>query len=231
MSESINVISFDLDDTLWPGLPTILRAEKLLYQWLSENVSAITDKYEIEQLREFRLQLAKDNPELCHDLSRLRVRSFECLAMELSLDEAWIMPAFDVFYQARQKVTLFDDVKPVLDELKKDYQLVSLTNGNADADKTGVGHWFDHSLNSASVGKMKSQPEIYQQAQQLASIDASQMAHIGDDPIQDVTGANAAGVYSIWLNRNDEKWPLQDNQPDAVISTLHELPALLNSLR
>lgn len=230
MPQTIKVLSFDLDDTLWPCTPTILRAEKLLYQWLDEHVPAVTKSYDIYQLRDKRRLLFNDYPELAYDLTRLRIKSFELLAKEFDLADDWINPAFEIFYEARQQVTLFDDVGPVLDELVKTFQLASLTNGNADTVKTGVDHWFDFALNSASVGKMKSEPDIYQQVQKLANIDAGQMVHIGDDPVHDVSGAKSAGVYAIWLNREQKPWVLDCCRPDASITTLRELPALLAKL-
>jgi FMN hydrolase / 5-amino-6-(5-phospho-D-ribitylamino)uracil phosphatase len=230
MQHAIKVLSFDLDDTLWPCFPTILRAEKLLYQWLSDHVPEITFHYDINQLRDKRRSLFSQQPELAYDLTKLRIRSFELLADEFQLTDDWIAPAFKIFYEARQQVTLFEDVQPVLDELKKGFQLVSLTNGNADIVKTGVDHWFDFALNSASIGKLKSEPDIYRQVQKLATIEAQQMVHIGDDPLHDVTGAKAAGAYAIWLNRQNKPWLLADCHPDAVISNLHELPAILESL-
>ena len=69
MTLPIKVLSFDLDDTLWPCYPTIIRAEKLLYQWLAENVSVVTDNYDITQLREKRLLLLKNKSALAHDLT------------------------------------------------------------------------------------------------------------------------------------------------------------------
>ncbi len=230
MSQTIKVLSFDLDDTLWPCFPTIFRAEKLLFQWMSDHVPAITQSYDANQLREKRRLLLKTHPELAHDLTQLRIKSFELLAEEFELTHDWIKPAFEIFYEARQQITLFDDVKPVLDELNKDFQLVSLTNGNASTVKTGVDHWFDFALNSSTVGKLKSEPDIYWQVQKLANVDAQQMVHIGDDPVNDVSGAKLAGVAAIWLNREQKQWELESCQPDAVISSLHELPALLKKL-
>ena len=231
MSKSIKVLSFDLDDTLWPCFPTISRAESLLYQWLSEHVPVITENYDMQQLRARRTELLKSSPELAHDLSLLRIRSFELLANEFSLSDEWIEPAFEVFYLARQQITLFDDVKPVLDELAVEYQLVSLTNGNADTVRTGVDHWFDHSLNSASVGKLKSEPDIYREIQKLTDINAQQMVHIGDDPQHDISGAKSAGAYAIWLNRQRKQWQLDSCEPDAIISSLHELPEVIARLQ
>jgi putative hydrolase of the HAD superfamily len=230
MSQSIKVLSFDLDDTLWPCSPTISRAEELLYQWLSDHVPVISQNYDINQLRDKRRQFLQAHPELAHDMTLLRIRSFEQLSQELSLAEDWIKPAFDIFFEARQQVTLFDDVEPVLDSLNKTYTLVSLTNGNASPVKTGVDHWFDFSLNSASVGKLKSEPDIYQQVLQRTNIKSRQMVHIGDHPLHDVSGAKSAGVYAIWLNRENRQWPLDSCEPDAMVSSLHDIPDLLKTL-
>lgn len=230
MLEMIKVLSFDLDDTLWPCSPTILRAEKILFQWLSEHVPEIPQRYDIQQLRYKRRALIDSYPELSHDLTRLRMLSFEALADELGLSMDWIQPAFGVFYEARQDVTLFDDVKPVLDTLSKDFRLVSLTNGNANTVKTGIDHWFDLSLNSEAIGKLKSEPDIYRKVQELMDIEAHHMAHIGDDPVNDILGAKLAGVFSIWLNRSQKPWVLESCKPDAVIHSLHQLPGLLSEL-
>jgi len=230
MPQTIKVLSFDLDDTLWPCKPTILRAEESLYRWLRVHVPVITENYDILQLRDKRRLLFDHFPELAFDLTRLRLKSFELLAEEFSLSDDWIKPAFEIFYEARQQVTLFDDVRPALDELTKKFQLASLTNGNADTVKTGIDHWFDFSLNSASVGKLKSEPDIYLQVQQLANIEARQMAHVGDDPVNDVYGAKLAGVYAIWLNREQKPWTLDSCEPDASITSLQGLPALLENL-
>ena len=230
MSQTIKVLSFDLDDTLWPCFPTILCAEELLHKWLLTNVPVIANSYDVYQLRDKRLLLINSFPELAHNITQLRIKSFEQLAQEFGLDDDWIKPAFDIFYEARQQVTLFDDVVPVLDELNKNFCLVSLTNGNADTKKTGVDHWFDFSLNAATVGKLKSKPDIYWQVQKQAQIDAQQMVHIGDDPINDVSGAKLAGVFAVWLNREKKQWILDSCEPDAVISDLYELPGLLSKL-
>ncbi len=231
MSQTIKVLSFDLDDTLWPCFPTIKRAEKLLYQWLSDQVPVITQHYDIYQLREKRRLLLNKHSDLAHDLTQLRIKSFEMLADEFELASDWIEPAFKIFYEARQQVTLFDDVKPVLDELNEEFKLVSLTNGNASTVETGVDHWFDFALNSASVGKLKSEPDIYRQVQKLANIEARQMVHIGDHPLQDISGAKSAGVFAVWLNRENRSWTLEGCQPDAVIGNLYELPPLLRQLQ
>jgi putative hydrolase of the HAD superfamily len=227
---SIKVLSFDFDDTLWPCFPTIINAERQLHQWLSVNVPVIAECYDLYQLRDKRRDLLKAHLELAHDMTALRIRSLEELAAEFDLPDDWIQPAFDVFYAARQQVTLFDDVKPVLDALNQEFIMVSLTNGNANPVMTGISHWFDFSLNAAGVGKLKSEPDIYRQVHERAGIQPAQMVHIGDDPLNDIAGAKSAGSAAIWMNRENRIWEQEGLNPDAEISTLHELTALLKQL-
>ncbi len=227
----IKLLSFDLDDTLWPCMPTILAAEQAHYQWLQENVPLICDHYDIKQLRQKRLALMQENPQWGHDLSRARRESLLALAQEFGCGDNWVEPAFQVFYQARQQVSLFDDVVPVLDELANHYRLVALTNGNADIQQTGISHWFELAINAAEAGAKKSEPQIYQLALSRLSVAAEHVIHIGDDPVQDVLGARRAGIYTVWLNRQVQSWPEKSFQPDAQITDLYELPALLTRLR
>ena len=230
MSYKFELISFDLDDTLWPCAPTIIKAETALYEWLSEHVPQITRRYDMQALREKRQALLYDHPELSHDLTALRLQSFIELSEEFNISSDWKQSAFTVFYEARQQVELFDDVKPVLDELVNSFRLVSLTNGNASTVKTGIDHWFEFSLNSIEVGKSKSEPDIYLKVLEEANIRAQDMVHIGDDPLHDIVGAKSVGASAIWLNRNGKSWQNDDFQPDATISSLRELPEVLKDI-
>jgi putative hydrolase of the HAD superfamily len=51
---------------------------------------------------------------------------------------------------------------------------------------------------------------------------------IGDRQIDDVSGARAIGMRAVW-RRNDSGFPASAVPPDAVVSTLGELPDVLRS--
>jgi len=229
MQTPIKLLSFDLDDTLWPCLPTIMAAEKAHYRWMQQHVPVICLHYTITQLAEKRRALMAANPQWAHDLSRVRMESLRSLSLEFGLDFNWVQPAFNVFYRARQQVKMFDDVAPALDKLAQHYRLIALTNGNSDMQKTGIQPWFEFALSAADAGEKKSKPAIYAMAMARAGVSASQCVHIGNDPEQDVLGAQRAGIYSIWLNRTDIVWTQTDYWPDAQIGSLYELPDLLLS--
>ena len=113
----IQLLSFDLDDTLWPCYPTIYSAENKLYEFLQNHAPKITQRLSIDQLRESRMLFLEQRPDLKHDLTALRLESLKALAIEFEIDDAWVSDAFKVYYDARQKVTLYDDVAVALDQL------------------------------------------------------------------------------------------------------------------
>ncbi len=229
--KKIKLLSFDLDNTLWPCKPTIIAAEKKLYTWMQQQVPKITQSFDIEQLRMKRMRFLEQRPDLAHDMSNLRIESLKSLALEMSLSADWVMDAFEVFYEARQQVTLYDDVVPVLDELQTQYRLSALTNGNASIEKTGVAHWFEFSVSAADVGQQKPHPQFFETLLQLAGLDACEVLHIGDDPHRDIQGAFDAGIRSVWLNRAGQPWPYDACQADQQIESLRVLPEILHEMQ
>jgi len=230
-SRKIKLLSFDLDDTLWPCKPTIMAAERKLYEWMQQRVPAITQYFDIESLRTHRINFLQHRQDLAHDMSALRIESLKALASEMQLESDWVNEAFDIFYQARQQVTLFDDVAPVLDSLQKEYRMTALTNGNASIEKTGVAHWFEFSVSAAEVGHQKPHPLFFRTMLNRAGLDASEVLHIGDDPYRDIYGAYDAGIRSVWLNRAGQSWQPEDYQADRQIETLAALPEILREMQ
>jgi len=222
------LICFDLDDTLWPCMPTIQHAEKTLYDWLLQHKPQITQRYSSDQLREKRQQLIQARPELIHDLSAARREHLKALAIELDDSFDWIETAFNIFYEARQQVTLYDDVIPVLSALKSQYALVALTNGNAHISKTGLAEYFDFQISAADVQAAKPDPAMFIRAMKQANVSPEKTLHIGDHPLHDIEGARNAGVDSVWLKRFEQRWDLKIPQPAQQFSDLYQLQRWLS---
>ncbi len=230
-TSAIKLLSFDLDDTLWPCKPTIISAEQKLYDWMQQRVPEITERFDTESLRTHRMAFLQQRPDLAHDMSVLRIESLKALAVEMQLEADWVEAAFEVFYQARQQVSLYEDVAPVLDALHKDYRMIALTNGNASIDETGVSHWFEFSISAADVGHQKPHPQFFETALNRAELDASEILHIGDDPHRDIQGAFDAGIRSVWLNRTGQAWQHDAYQADRQIESLAALPETLREIQ
>jgi len=222
------LICFDLDDTLWPCMPTIQRAEQMLYNWLARHKPAITQMYTTDQLRKKRKQLIQAQPELIHDLSAARRLHLKQLASEFSDTDEWVESAFNIFYEARQKVTLFDDVIPVLSSLKSQFTLVALTNGNAHITKTGLAEYFDFQISAADVQAAKPDPAMFFSAMQKARVSPGQTLHVGDHPLHDIQGARNAGIDAVWIKRFEQSWDLNEPQPEQQFNNLHQLQSWLS---
>jgi len=223
----IRLITVDLDDTLWPCAPTIRHAEHTLYQWLSDHYPRITAHHTQETMRERRIELARQQPHLRHDLSALRVESLTHHAREADYPEGLAREALDVFLQARHAVQPYDDVTPVLRRLRQDYLLAALSNGNADVFRLEMGELFHFAVSAADVGIGKPDPAMFRAACRQAGVTTDEAVHVGDSPEHDIAGARAAGIRSVWVNRTGSPWPAGHAPPDTEITDLWALPALL----
>jgi FMN hydrolase / 5-amino-6-(5-phospho-D-ribitylamino)uracil phosphatase len=219
----IKVLSFDLDDTLWPVAPVIVAAEQALYQWLSMHCPHAVQGHSIESMRKLRLKVIEQWPEKRHDMSFLRHSALAQQLRDAGYPEALADDAFEIFYAARNRVQLYADVEPALRRLQQRYRLFALSNGNADLQRCGVAHFFEGHVNAQTAGVAKPDARIFAQLTRAAGVPARQILHIGDDPHTDVDGAVRSDLHAVWLRRVPMDWPTQLAAPLRIIEGLHEL--------
>lgn len=197
----IKAVTLDLDDTLWPIWPTIERAEAALHDWLAVHAPATATVLDKAQLRALRNAIEVERPDLRHDLSAFRREAIRRALVMGGDDEALVEPAFEVFFAARQQVTLFDDALPALEWLAARYPVVALTNGNADVGRVGLGKFFVGAVSAKDFGVPKPDPRIFHEACRVAGHAPASVLHVGDDWALDVEGAVQAGMQTAFLNR------------------------------
>lgn len=227
---SIKLITFDLDDTLWDVTPVMQDAEAVLRNWLALHAPRL-GAVPVEHLWKIRGALLEAEPMLKHRLSELRRRIlFHALEdAGYAHDEALTLAetGFQVFLSARHQVELFAEVHPTLEALAARFMLGVITNGNADVRRLGLSEYFQFALCAEELGIGKPDPKPFREALSRAGgIAAEHAVHIGDHPSDDIAGAQAAGMRAIWFNPQGRAWEA-NAMPDAQISSLSELPALL----
>ncbi|MDX1381511.1 MAG: HAD family hydrolase [Xanthomonadales bacterium] len=222
-------LSLDLDDTLWPIWPAIEAAEKETMAWFAERCPKLVERFDIPALRELRLDVLRRHPELDHDISSLRRKTFAYALESCGYGDELAREAFEVFFAARMRVTPFDEVMRVLARWRSEYRLVGLTNGNADLAALGMAEFIPEVIRAVEVGRSKPAPEAFRAVQQRVGVPAGEIVHIGDHPEQDVEGARGAGFQVIWLNRDARDWPL-DTPPPPTASCLEHAERLLARL-
>ncbi len=227
----IYAVTLDLDDTLWDTAPVIQRAEEVTHGWLEQNFPRITARYSVADLMDLRREVSANEPERAFDFTYMRRKTFHIVAQEVGYPPAEVVDfAFAVFLRERHRVTLFDDVLPTLQQLHGQYRLVALSNGNAEIDRIGLAHLFEFALCAREVGRPKPHPAIYTSACARLKVQPHETVHVGDHLEHDVAGAAAAGLRTVWLNRQRLVSGVQTTA-DAEIHSLIELPEVLDDLR
>ena len=105
----------------------------------------------------------------------------------------------------------------------------------------GLRTYFSEVVTSAEEGIYKSNPEIFRRAVSRLDAQPSEAVHVGDHALYDVTAARRAGLSTIWFAANAERtarlhsanWEeLQraGNEADAVVTSLLELPEIVEAL-
>lgn len=226
----IKAVLFDLDDTLWPIVPAIERAERVLYDWLHANAPEVACEVSIESMRARRQALMASDPVYQIDLRALRRAVLAEAFQRHGGDPALVETGMDVFSRARNEVEPFDDVLPGLNTMRTRVMLGSISNGVADLDAIGLAHFFQTSIAAYHFGRAKPDRSIFLAACNTLGVAPHEAVYVGDDPLLDVVGAQRAGLRAVWMNRElhpGRAFPAQV-QPDATCKDLHDLNAWLD---
>ena len=229
-ADRIRLVTFDLDNTLWSVDGVIRRAEAEMRAWLKPRVPEY-ERLHASTLGEIRRSVMAADPDIVHDLSRLRVRilwdAIEHCGYAAETARELAQGAFDTFLDWRHRVTYFDDALETLAALHGRYTLAALTNGNADFERLGLNHLFSFGYSAADVGASKPHPEMFQRALAEANVAPAQAVHIGDHPVDDMEGARNVGMYTIWANLTAQTEPAAAT---ATVTRLKDIPEAIATL-
>ena len=225
----IKVISFDLDDTLWPLADTIATAEKHFFQFLSQRCPKLL-AYGNDKLLQHRREFFHNNPHLHHQISQLRIAATAALLSQLGYREADLISeqAFEIFIRQRNAVTPYAATIDVLSTLKKHFRLIAITNGNANLAHSGIGEYFDFCLSAEQLNASKPMAKPFQVALDKTGVAPDQIIHVGDHIDHDIGGAIAQGWYTVWLDHGQTQ--PSDIHPSAIIHAIDELPDAIGTM-
>ena len=237
MSVIIKVISFDLDNTLWENDSVIIRAEKAGYEWLENNVPALTERYSLKDLVHHRLELLEKHPHLIAQIGELRKLALREILQTINHPESSIEETaeqgFLAMYHERCKVKPFPETKPVLNQLGKNFQLASLTNGNSNLAVIGLDGYFDLSLSAEDIDSRKPDRKMFETMLEYFNCTPQEVVHVGDHPHDDVHGANEMGIHSVWFNPDNKNWQdvSEQNKPAEIIDCLTQIEEAIKRIQ
>ena len=142
-----------------------------------------------------------------------------------------------------EKVEVEAGAQEALLRLRARYRLVVATNA-ADSPgsdvrlalaRVGLDEYVDDVISSADVGDHKPNYAFYRAAllregDRGLPLDPRRAVMVGDGTTNDISGAQRAGIRTIWYNPTKRRFPEAAQPPDAVIRKLTELPAAVDRL-
>lgn len=228
----IRLVTFDLDKTLWSD-DVILEAVSRTNAWLIEQAPAYIPYADLPDARQREIDVCvRADPRIRHDLSLWRQRLIreELRACGYSAAQAAQLAAdaLEEFLDWRHRVQFFDGALATLAELSSNYQLASLTNGNADYRRLDdLARLLSFGYCAADVGAKKPHTAMFERALARAGVAAEEAVHVGDHPIDDIQGATNAGMKTIWANLEQCSKAVPAT---ATVTKLEQLPAVIASL-
>ncbi len=131
-----------------------------------------------------------------------------------------------------------EDALSTLRDLNQRGYRVGLISNAADDDNTQAlvdkgmfRPYLEYIVSSAAFGLRKPHPRIFRSALEYFHVSPEEALMVGDNFEADIVGARGAGMQSIWIKRRlpDAVHEPTAVEPDAVVSTLGEIPGLLPS--
>lgn len=128
------------------------------------------------------------------------------------------------------------DVVETLKALKSTNKKIGLLSNASDdglvqrlINRAGLRPWLSPVFSSAGVGRQKPDPEPFLLIARRWRLPPDEIAVVGDSLNSDIRGAHNAGMKGVLVTRiaNSENAKNQHIKPDAVISTLAELPRII----
>ena len=180
-----------------------------------------------------------------YNLARLRVLGFArtlarrrdaATAVTGAADDAALADELGAsyFHHRDRDPALFPDTLPCLDALQAHYRLGLLSNGSRLPEKVGLGQYFESVVFAQDHRVAKPDKGIFEVVERQLGVEPAACVLVGDHPLNDVVGAKRAGWRAVWIDRDGGgafvPHPGCEEHPDAVVTSLDELPGALEEL-
>ncbi|XP_052039831.1 N-acylneuraminate-9-phosphatase [Apodemus sylvaticus] len=135
-----------------------------------------------------------------------------------------------------QHMTLAEDVKAMLTELRKEVRLLLLTNGDRQTQREKIEacacqSYFDAIVVGGEQKEEKPAPSIFYHCCDLLGVQPGDCVMVGDTLETDIQGGLNAGLKAtVWINKSGRVPLTPSPMPHYMVSSVLELPALLQSI-
>ncbi len=223
----VKVVSFDADGTLWDFEKTMRHSLKRVLEELEGMDPIAASGLSVEGMIGVRDEVAEEMRSKGARLEEIRLEAFRRTLREAGRpDEDLARRLYGTYMRHRfGDIVLYEDASPALEALRGRYTLGMISNGNSYPERCGLGGVFGFVVLSQECGVRKPDPRIFKIALGRAGCSGHEMVHVGDSLEEDALGASAAGIRSVWINR-DQRSEAR-GEADWEISSLTELTDIL----
>jgi HAD superfamily hydrolase (TIGR01549 family) len=227
----IHAVTFDADGTLWDFEGAMVHALTQVLAHLQARMPERAVGLTVRQVMTIRDEVAAELEPQGVTLIQIRLAAFERTLEHIGAPDPVLAAHLNALYvhHRTEATRLYDDTLPALDALAH-LTLGIISNGNTDPVRCGLGGRFQFALFADQHGPGASKPHrrMFDIALGMAACDPAEVLHVGDSLPNDVAAPQRLGIRSVWLNR-DGLANTTGLVPDAEITSLLELPALLRS--
>lgn len=134
-----------------------------------------------------------------------------------------------------QGTELIPNATALLQQLEGNIEMYVVTNGisktqRARLDGAGLTHFFEAIFVSEETGFQKPMVGFFDHVfARIPQFDPTRTIIVGDSLSADIAGGNQAGIATCWFNPDGK--PTTEIKPTFTISSLDELPALLENVK
>ena len=228
----IEFLFLDLDDTILD----FRKAERIA-------IGKVMTHYGVEPTEECRSRYHEINKWHWHQLELKKKTRDQVLEGRFEMFFSELGIPVDKFAVARlyeeylsQGHWFLPGAEEAVERLSKKYRLFLASNGTASVQKgrmtsANLYRFFEISFVSQEIGHNKPSKEYFEAAfARIPGFDRSKCLMVGDSLTSDILGGINAGLKTCWINPTHAPHPA-DIVPDFEIEFLHQLEALLESLK
>jgi putative hydrolase of the HAD superfamily len=223
-ARAVEAVLFDVDFTLAKPGP-LLGPEGYRTAGARHGLALLPERY--AEARAAAVEDLEHHPELEHD-EEIWIRFTEAIVRGMGGEGPRVREVAEAItagWLHSGNFELYDDVLPVLADLRESGLRIGLVS-NTSRDLTAfVGHFaldVDAWISSGVHGKVKPSPTIFLAVLELLGVDAEAAVMVGDSLLDDVEGARALGMRAYLIDREG-----RFHDRDDALPTLLALPALL----
>ena len=229
------VIIFDLDDTIIADSDMSDKCWEEVCSTYALRLGEASGGALLEAIREIRRGNLVNREQLERggsDLRSVRQNVLSSAFDFLGIKDTSLVQEMTDSYMGLKSVLVqpYAGAKGTLRRLKQSrISLAMITNGpaseqRAKIDRAELGHLFESIVIEGEFGAGKPDPRVFYHTLEKLQVDPSDAWMVGDNLVNDVGGAQAVGIYGVWVDWQGRGLPADSPvTPDRIIHSIAEL--------